>query len=527
MDLRQREGLGVELTATLSRQRATTHAPPADPRLEPPAWDAGAPPRRRAVIRLLVGVEALAALWYFGWLLQPGRIGQPLMYGLLLVAELFNAVQAIGFWWTAVRGRVRRLLPPLPGWSTVDVFIPVCGEPAGVVGPTIAAALRMHGAHLRVWVLDDGDAPEIRALAEELGATYLARRVHHGAKAGNINDALGVTSGEFVVVLDCDHVPQPHFLERTLGEFVDPRMAFVQTPQYYANASESPVASAAWAQQSLFFGSIARGKDAMGAMFCAGTNVVLRRTALADVRGFPEDSLTEDFEMSIRLHERGWTSSYVSEVLASGLGPTDMGSYVGQQLRWSRGCLSAVRSVVRARLPFRLRAQYLLSSMYFLSGWTLLIYMSLPVVRMLTGYQPLAVSGADQFLVHFAPYFALSLLIVARAGRGSYSFGGFALAATCWWVHVISSLRTVFGRKGRFVVTPKRRGSSWQPRAVAPTLLVVAVLVGASVYSLCRGINPSTINNVSFALLHVTVLLCGAAAALKPTRRRKEDRERI
>jgi cellulose synthase (UDP-forming) len=196
-----------------------------------------------------------------------------------------------------------------------------------------------------------------------------------------------------------------------------------------------------------------------------------------------------------------------------------MGSYVSQQLRWSRGCLSAIASVLRAKLPLRLRMQYLLSSMYFLSGWTLLIYMSLPVVRMFTGAQPLATTSADQFLMHFAPYFALSLLIVARAGRGAYSFAGFALAATSWWVHVLSTVRSILRRPGRFVVTPKRQGSSWQPRAVVPSLCAIAVLLSAAVYALRRNASPSTLNNACFAALHVTVLSIGAAAALRPRRR--------
>ena len=48
----------------------------------------------------------------------------------------------------------------------------------------------------------------------------------------------------------------------------------------------------------------------------------------SDVGGFPLDSVTEDFELSIALHERGWRSRYVPEVLAHGLGPEDMASYV-------------------------------------------------------------------------------------------------------------------------------------------------------------------------------------------------------
>jgi cellulose synthase (UDP-forming) len=500
----------------------------ADPRLAAPTWDPAAEPRRRSVTRLLVTVQILAAVWYFGWLLAPARIGDRLLYWPLVAAEIFNLVQALGFCWTVVKRPRRRVVQTLPREVDVDVFVPVYNEPVDIVEPTVLAAAKLRGARVNVVLLDDGNSPAMQELADRAGVSYLRRSHHLGAKAGNINHALRNTSGEFVLILDSDHVARPELLERTLGEFTDSGVALVQTPQYYANTDQSTIAAAAWAQQSLFFGSIARGKDALGAMFCAGTNVILRREALAAAGNFPEGSLTEDFLLSVKLHERGWRTVYVPEVLACGLGPTDMGSYASQQLRWSRGCLSAVGTILTARLPFRLRVQYLLSAMYFLSGWTLLIYMSLPVIRMLSGDQPLAQAGSDQFLIHFAPYFALSLLIVARAGQGCYSFGGFALAATSWWIHVVSSIRAVLRRPGRFVVTPKRAGSGWQPRAIMPSLLAVAILLGSSIAVLRTSRSPSTLNNVGFATLHVTVLLCGAAPALRLSRwsrRRTEHRQ--
>src|SRR5690606_5665871 len=231
-------------------------------------------------------------------------------------------------------------------------------------------------------------------------------------------------------------------------------VAFVQTPQYYANASGNRVAQAAWSQQSLFFGPIAQGKDARQAMFCCGTNVVFRRDALADIGGSPEGSVTEDFELSIDLHERGWSSAYVPRVLANGLGPEDLGAYVSQQHRWARGCVGALGRVLRSTLPVRTKLQYLLSAGYFLTGWTVLVYLSMPVIRILTGAQPIAGAGADDFIVAFAPYFGLALFAVATIGAGQYTYSAYALAASTFWVHVHASTKALFRRPSRFVVTP-------------------------------------------------------------------------
>ncbi|MGH2699990.1 MAG: glycosyltransferase [Actinomycetota bacterium] len=490
--------------------------PVRDPRLQSPDWSppsSGAEVSRR--MRLLALVAAPLTLWYFLWLLQLDRIGHPLLYGVLVVAELFNATQAVGFWWTCSREGRRRPQRAIPLARTpkVDVLIPVYDEPLEVVASTVEAATRLEGAHVTVHVLDDGDSDELEALAANVGAHYLRRAESHGAKAGNINHALKLTEEEFVVVFDCDHVPHRDFLVKTLPHLTGDT-AFVQTPQYYANHHTGSLSSSAWAQQALFFGVIARGKDGIGSMFCCGTNVVFRRSALESIGGFPEDSLTEDFELSLHLHERGWKSAYVSEVLAQGLGPEDMASYVGQQQRWSRGCLSAIPSIFRARIPLRQRLQYLLSSMYFLTGWTVLIYMSLPVIRITTGAQPLADASADAFLLHFVPYFGFALLNVARAGSGSYSFGAFALSAASFWIHVQSSILQLRGKPARFVVTPKKGETKRQPTTVVPALVAVAVLGLAALFGLVRSQSPATLNNVAFAALHVTVLLAGSWPAL-------------
>ena len=79
-------------------------------RMDTPRWTARPAPGDRRRMRLMMAVALPLALFYFAWLLEPERMGNPLLYGLLVVAELFNLVQALGFWWTA---SVQRGRPPL------------------------------------------------------------------------------------------------------------------------------------------------------------------------------------------------------------------------------------------------------------------------------------------------------------------------------------------------------------------------------------------------------------------------------
>ncbi len=75
--------------------------------------------RRRVRLLILLGVPF--AVWYFGWLLNPDRVGTPYLYGILIAAELFNLTQALGFWWTCANERVREKRAHRPsGWRSTS-----------------------------------------------------------------------------------------------------------------------------------------------------------------------------------------------------------------------------------------------------------------------------------------------------------------------------------------------------------------------------------------------------------------------
>ena len=107
---------------------------------------------------------------------------------------------------------------------------------------------------------------------------WAGRALH--AKAGNLNNALFQTEGEFLLILDADQIPDPAILDRTLGYFRDEKVAFVQTPQTFYNV---PPGDPFGSQASLFYGPIMRAKDGWNAAFFCGSNAVLRREALMQV----------------------------------------------------------------------------------------------------------------------------------------------------------------------------------------------------------------------------------------------------
>ncbi|KOS53875.1 glycosyltransferase [Rhodococcus rhodochrous] len=225
---------------------------------------------------VLLGVNYVVWRWLFSVNWSAWWIAVP-----LVVAETYSLIDSMLFGLTMWRWRRRAAPPPPPEGRTVDVFVTTYNEPVELVLATAEAASRIRYPH-ETWILDDGERPELERAAAELGVRYMTRAASwtnkpRHAKAGNLNNALLHTHGEFILVLDADQVPDPEILHRTLGYFEDERMALVQTPQYFVNV---PDADPLGSQAPLFYGPIQQGKDGWNAAFFCGSNAVLRREAL-------------------------------------------------------------------------------------------------------------------------------------------------------------------------------------------------------------------------------------------------------
>ena len=326
----------------------TSHSIRRLPRLEPPTWDAATAGRGRARSGRTLARRSPArsrSSSTSAGCCSPSRVGNPVLFG---AARRRRAVQRRpgGRLLVDVPGRTATSRGPSPARSphrpTSTCSSRPTDEPVEVVEATVAAAIA--AARRRVHV-----APARRRQPRRDGRAgpppRRALRPSHAPRAAPRR----ATSTTPSAARDAPFVARPRLRPRpapaTCSSDARPsspttRVAYVQTPQYYANAGDEPRSpAAAWSQQALFFGPIARGKDAHDAMFCCGTNVVFRRARARGGRRLPARTRSpRTSSCRSSLHERGWRSAYVPEVLASGLGPEDLASYVSQQHRWARGC---------------------------------------------------------------------------------------------------------------------------------------------------------------------------------------------
>jgi cellulose synthase (UDP-forming) len=245
----------------------------------------GGSSRRLLLIRVLVVLTVALGSNYiiWRWLFSVDWSAWPVALPLIL-AETYSFVDGLLFGFTMWRLKERGEAPPPPEGATVDVFITTYNEEIDLVMTTALAAKAIQYPH-QTWILDDGDRAEMRAAAESAEIGYITRtedwKDHpRHAKAGNLNNALFLTTGEFMLILDADQIPSPDILDKTLGWFSEEKVALVQTPQWFTNVTDAdPLGS----QAPLFYGPIQQGKDGWNAAFFCGSNAVLRREALMQI----------------------------------------------------------------------------------------------------------------------------------------------------------------------------------------------------------------------------------------------------
>lgn len=423
--------------------------------------------------------------WVFAWLLI-ASIG--VLYGYVHVAERAWAVSpvmwlllmvmippvAVNFWLRVGRPRLTlaehqaTVLEYQEHGETVDVFLPSCGEPLAVLNNTFQYVndMRWRGTKT-VYVLDDSVRGKVRDLADLYGFEYIVRpnpRVMK--KAGNLTYALGISSGQFIAVVDADFAVRSEFLYETMPYFSNPEIGIVQTAQFFdvTNRSFSYIQRYAGALQEIFFRFIQPARDRYKAAICAGTNLVYRRSAVLAAGGFAQVPIGEDVHSGIKLWWAGYETRYLPLCLAKGVAPTDFSSLANQQARWCRSSMMLMIDTYFQEAPFdwKQRAAFWAAFLYYMSSAALLLTGPFPTLAMIWFYPQ-----------RVFPHNYLPILPAIAATFFAFPLLSRGWRPTIYRVCVINSCCHIYA----IWYAVRDRVAEWVPTGAAPDGGVVPVMV--------------------------------------------------
>ncbi|WP_293779036.1 UDP-forming cellulose synthase catalytic subunit [uncultured Oxalicibacterium sp.] len=422
---------------------------------------------------ILIGLSLFASFRYAWWRITSTLnldTGWEIFFStLLLMAEIYTwLILLFGYIQTA--WPLKRPSVALPTdvstYPTVDIYIPTYNEPLAVVKPTVLAAKGMDWPQdkLRIFLLDDGRRPAFRAFAEEAGVEYIVRDNNRHAKAGNLNNALKITHGDFIAIFDCDHLPTRSFLHESIGWFErDPQCAMLQTPHHFFSPDPFERNLSTFRrvpnEGALFYGLIQDANDLWNATFFCGSCAVIRRAPLEEIGGIAVETVTEDAHTALKLHRLGYTTAYINTPLAAGLATESLSSHVGQRIRWARGMAQIFRidnPFLGKGLSFFQRICYGNAMLHFFYGIPRLIFLTAPLAYLYFELH-LINAAAAMIALYVAPHLIMANLANAHIqGAHRHTFWAEVYETVLAWYIALPTTIAMFNPSaGTFNVTAK------------------------------------------------------------------------
>ncbi|MGE9268630.1 MAG: cellulose synthase family protein [Verrucomicrobiales bacterium] len=381
---------------------------------------------------------------------------------------------------------------------------------------------------LQIQLLDDStdETVEIsekgiaRLVSEGFDAHFIHRTDRTGYKAGALENGLQTATGDFVLILDADFVPNPELLQETIHHFTDEKIALVQTRWGHLNRNFNLLTriQAMFLDGHLELEQTARNRSGRFFTF-NGTGGIWRKEAIADAGGWEHDTLTEDMDLSYRAQLKGWKFIFLKEVETPAELPVDMAGFKNQQHRWTKGsiqcCKKCLPSIWRSKFPLHVKLE---ATAHLTSNYAYLLLVTLCFLIFPKNEWGPELSGWTRLAVDIPIFFFASVSVVLF-----YTAAQRALQPDRWWKEIIylplllalgigmsinnakAVLEAVFNHETGFVRTPKYGIGAEKP----------AVSWKKSHYKALKNLTP--VFELIFGLFFLFVVLDAAFAGNYPS----------
>lgn len=386
------------------------------------------------------------------------------------------------------------------------VLMPCLNE-AAVIRPSVERLLANPDPHFRIVVIDDGSEDGTSEMVGSIDDPRVGvmRREPPNARLGKgdaLNEALGLVreiysetdpSRVVVGVMDADG-----HLDRTAWDVVRERFSHeeigaLQLGVRIANRGTSLLARMQDMEFVTFTSLFQVGRRFFGSVGMGGNAQFVRLAALDALGERPwSDSLTEDFDLGIRLNATRWTNDFSGLASVHQEGVTNMRRFLRQRTRWFQGNLQArsllglvitrLRGKARADTLYQVLSPYLLLVGSFLT-FSFLIALGVSLANLITGTPQSWAWVPTAYLLAFGPGY-----VYAHAYWKVVRSEGSGLIRCVLWSHLFVLYGLLTGVYGwRALVREALGRSGWAKTAREAEPAAAAIEAGAPAEGIAPG----------------------------------------
>lgn len=226
----------------------------------------------------------------------------------------------------------------------VTIMIPSHNE-EGVITKTVENILTIDYENYEVIVIDDRSEDNTANVIKELEKKYdnvtalIRDKDAFPGKSAVLNDALAWAKGEAILVFDADARIEPDFLSKLIPHLEPADVGAVQARKVIINKDYNLLTRCQNNEYTLD-AHFQIGRDAVkGAVELRGNGELIKRTALDDIGGWNNETITDDLDMSTQLHIKGWDVRFCPEAIVREEGIIYLMPLYRQRRRWLEGSI--------------------------------------------------------------------------------------------------------------------------------------------------------------------------------------------
>jgi biofilm PGA synthesis N-glycosyltransferase PgaC len=225
---------------------------------------------------------------------------------------------------------------------TVSAIIPIKNE-AGTLSSTIES-LQMQSIKLnQIIVIDDASTDESYQIAKAYESVLVFKNDQSLGKARSINRTLNFVDSDLVAVIDGDTTLEKTFIEKVMKKFNSENLAAASGFVVPSIKSENAAIRRARVIEDYYSQStLKRGQDLVGGLFVVSGCCALYRTNTLKQNKIPEDTLTEDLDLTWQLQRTGYHVSFTN-AYAYTTEPKTISEYRHQIKRWYAGFFQSLK----------------------------------------------------------------------------------------------------------------------------------------------------------------------------------------
>jgi 1,2-diacylglycerol 3-beta-glucosyltransferase len=194
-----------------------------------------------------------------------------------------------------------------------------------------------------LWVVDDNSSDRTPLILERLKHKYPQLKTLNrgadsfGGKSGALNQVLPLTKGEIIGVFDADAQVSSDSLQKVLPLFAKPRLGAVQLRKEIANADFNFWTRGQATEMALDIWFQDRRSKVGGVGELRGNGQFVRRSALSSCGGWNEQTITDDLDLTLRLHLDKWDIRCLFYPAVAEEGVVGWRQLWHQRNRWAEG----------------------------------------------------------------------------------------------------------------------------------------------------------------------------------------------